>query len=173
MTSLEDCINYLVERGIPYEEAVESCMIALRIMNGEQEPMVPDEVYSGSSIFNIASIEREERYVLGIALVPNHLDTNGSFFPPTTVRNAAYRFMKDYQANKFMHILKLGKQDVSIVESYILPVDIQLSGNFIPKGTWMMGMIVHNDRLWNHIKGGTIRGLSIGAHVNGGALTIS
>lgn len=141
---MDNCVDYLVSRGIPLDEARESCDIAYKLMQGHEVP-VPDAVQPTQDIYNFVPVSEgtEERYVLGVALVPNHLDNNGTFFPPTTVKKTAYNFMVNYQANKFMHMLNLDKKDVSIVESYVAPTDMTVHGRVIKKGTWLMGLVIH------------------------------
>lgn len=163
MNKFEECVAILIEKGIPESEAIEIAKVAFTSTDRSQET-VATESYN----FQLVSEESEERYVLGPVLIPNHLDLNGTMFPERIVRKTAHDFMTKYQTNKFMHMLGLREEDVNIVESYILQSDSTINGVDYKKGTWMMGIIVHNNTIWNYIKEGKIRGFSIGgrAHPN-------
>lgn len=160
---MNDCVKALLSKGISLDEAIETCEAVNKAFSEA-------EVFAGTTaVINLS--DTAERYILAPVLIPNHLDTNGTLFPPTTVRRAAHNFMIRHQANKFMHMLDLNSDDLSIVESFVAPVDMVLEGSFVKKGTWMMGIIVHNDKLWQHIKDGNLRGFSIGAVVNDDGIT--
>jgi hypothetical protein len=165
--SLESCIQMLVDIGIPLGEAEESCQIAFNYA------MEDKQFFSAPGVFLPDTENAKERYILSAVLIPNHVDSWGTMFPPTTVKNAAFQFMINYQENKFMHMLPLGKEDVSIVESYIAPIDMEIQGRLIRRGTWMMGLIIHSEVIWDHIKRGTLTGFSIGASMTNGLIKIS
>lgn len=162
--AMESCVSNLVDLGVPRNEAEEVCRVAIEHLDKQKEGM----------IFNRADINEEERYVLGPVLIPYHVDSNDNIFPPSTIRNTAFNFMEKYQLNKLMHLIELEDGSISIVESYVVPTDnFVVNGKSYPKGTWMLGVKVHNDKLWEHIKKGDITGFSIGGRLVDGYLTIA
>ena len=50
---------------------------------------------------------------------------------------------------------------IKIRESYLAPVDFQLGNRKIKEGTWVMGMHIISDILWEEVKSGYITGFSI------------
>lgn len=50
---------------------------------------------------------------------------------------------------------------ITIRESFLAPVDFEVGGRNIKKGTWVMGMHVKDDLLWEQVKRGGITGFSI------------
>ena len=49
-----------------------------------------------------------------------------------------------------------------MVESYLAPADIELGGQVIRQGTWIMGVKVLDDSMWQAVKDGEYTGFSIG-----------
>jgi hypothetical protein len=56
-------------------------------------------------------------------------------------------------------------QGMSVVESWIIDDSksdkSRLYGFDLPKGTWMISMKVNNDKIWNDVKEGKVKGFSI------------
>jgi hypothetical protein len=54
---------------------------------------------------------------------------------------------------------------MSVVESWIIDDSksdkSRLYGFDLPKGTWMISMKVNNDKIWNDVKEGKVKGFSI------------
>lgn len=50
---------------------------------------------------------------------------------------------------------------LKIRESYLAPIDFELGTRKIKKGTWIMGMHIISDLLWDHIQSGKITGFSV------------
>lgn len=103
----------------------------------------------------------EERYVLGVVLAPETTDSQGDIYSHDEVRKAAHAYMENEGA--------LGKQHKEIVtgklkilESYVAPVDFEIDSESVAKGTWLMGIRVVDDDLWDGIKKGSYTGFSIG-----------
>jgi hypothetical protein len=103
----------------------------------------------------------EERYVLGIVLEPETVDAQRDIYSAAEVREAAHRFMEEYRNLGLMHREILGDQ-VKILESYLAPVEFELDGTRVRKGTWMLAVRVLDDELWKQVKAGELTGFSIG-----------
>ncbi|MBI3184627.1 MAG: DNA adenine methylase [Myxococcales bacterium] len=105
----------------------------------------------------------EERYVLGIVLEPETVDAQKDVYSGAEVRDAAHRFMEEYRNIGLMHRELLGDQ-VKILESYLAPVDFEVDGKRVKKGTWLLAARVLDNDLWKQIKDGAISGWSIGGN---------
>jgi len=105
--------------------------------------------------------EEEQRYVLGIVLVPEEVDSQGDVYSGEEVRQAAHQFMEEYQTVGVMHRDKAAPQ-VRVVESFCAPVDFAVGENTVKAGTWLLGIHVADDGLWQSVKAGELTGLSIG-----------
>lgn len=121
------------------------------------EPVVETPVHNVVKVLKTA----EERYVLGIVLVPETRDSQGDIYSHDEVRKAAHAYME--------HAGNLGKQHgeivtgkLKILENYLSPVEFVQDTETIAKGTWLMGIRVVDDDLWDDVKKGSFTGFSIG-----------
>lgn len=120
----------------------------------------------------------EERYTLGIVLVPDEADLQGDTYDKATVRRAADIFMSDYQNTGLQHNVKPGdiaafrdehpelyNGKILIVDSFVIPDemgDVVINGQTIKAGTWLMGHRWVDDALWADVKAKKYTGLSMG-----------
>jgi DNA adenine methylase len=103
----------------------------------------------------------DERYVLGVVLVPERVDAQGDVYSHEEVRQAAHRFMEEFGGLGLMHQLRVNDQ-VKVLESYLAPVDLQVGDVAVPKGTWLLAVRVQSDELWERVRAGELTGFSIG-----------
>lgn len=124
----------------------------------------------------------EERYVLGVVLEPNDgsdghpekADTDGDIYNADEVRKAAHWYMENGKLHGVLHgtefggvIYPMGTDKIVLLENYVTPVDLPVGalgvGSLpIKKGTWLMGLRINDDDLWQQVKDGELDGLSIG-----------
>jgi DNA adenine methylase len=109
----------------------------------------------------LMKVQVEKRIVTGIVLEPERVDLQGDIYDADTIEESAHNFLKDVRQMGVMH-KQFGK-DLHVVESYIAPVDFELEGKKIKKGTWLLAAKVMDDAIWNAIKNKEITGFSIGA----------
>lgn len=119
------------------------------------------------------SLDEEKRIVTGVALVPDQKvyrrnDKTGAEYYITFSREAIERIAQKFFADRnsgnvnVEHEVMVG--DCSYFESYlinrergILPVEF----SDMPDGTWMVSCKINNDKVWQLVKDGTLRGFSI------------
>jgi hypothetical protein len=115
--------------------------------------------------------EVEERYILGLVLEPTDgtdgaplkPDTQGDVYSAADIRRTAHKWMASYGEIDLNHSFKaLGDDAVAPVESFIAPADLDIGGQKVLKGSWLLGLIVKSDKLWAAIKAGQIGAYSIG-----------
>jgi hypothetical protein len=103
----------------------------------------------------------EERFVFGVVLEPDVVDTQGDTYSAEEVRKAAHRFMELHGNLGQQHdAIVTGK--LVILESYVAPVDFAVGTEAIKAGTWLLAIRVKDDGLWESIKAGGFTGFSIG-----------
>jgi len=134
-----------------------------------------DFVYFGKEKNNLtfAKIDEEKRMLVSPALIPNkqifRYDPNTDseyyvYFSPDTVKKAAELYLKHNNHHKATYEHKDRVSGVLTVESWIKEGDMdksKLYGYDLPNGTWFVKMKIENDELWNKIKAGELKGLSI------------
>ncbi len=121
-----------------------------------------------------AKLDKEKRMLVSPALIPNkqifRYDANLDqeyyvYFSPETVRKASELYLKHNNHHKATYEHQDRVAGVLTTESWIIEnpkMDkSKLYGFDLPKGTWMVKMKIENDELWNKIKEGELKGLSI------------
>jgi hypothetical protein len=103
----------------------------------------------------------EERYVLGIVLEPDTVDSQGDFYSEEDVRKAAHSYMEHHTQLGLQH-REIVTGQLKILESFLAPADLQIDNHVVRKGTWLMGIRVVDDGLWTRTKKGDFTGFSIG-----------
>ena len=134
-----------------------------------------DFVYFGKEKNNLtfAKVDEEKRMLVSPALIPNkqifRYDPNTDseyyvFFSKATVARAAELYLKHNNHHKATYEHQDRVSGVLTVESWIKEGDMdksKLYGYDLPNGTWFVKMKINNDELWNRIKDGELKGLSI------------
>ena len=134
-----------------------------------------DFVFFGKEKNNLtfAKVDEEKRMLVSPALIPNkqifRYDPNTDsdyyvYFSPETVRKASELYLKHNNHHKATHEHSERVSGVLTVESWIKEGDSDKSkmyGFDLPNGTWFVKMKIENDDLWQKIKDGTLKGLSI------------
>ena len=137
----------------------------LRLARGDSTwvaSFVPDKSAFAKTVSLIKGADPEdERYVLGIVLEPEVVDAQGDIYSAEEIRQAAHRFMEEFGGLGLMHRLRVNDQ-VRVLESYLAPVDFSVGDVLVKKGTWLLALRILSDELWEAVKQGGLRGLSVG-----------
>ena len=139
-------------------------------------PAIESEfVFFGKEKNNLtfAKVDEEKRMLISPALIPNkqifrHDPNTDSdyyvFFSKATVEKAAFLYLKHNNHHKATYQHQDRVSGVLTVESWIKEGDSdksKLYGYDLPNGTWFVKMKIENDELWQKIKAGELKGLSI------------
>jgi len=171
-----------------YEDMKETKIVELVIADDSQELAIDaislvtspaieqDFVFFGKEKNNLtfAKVDEEKRMLVSPALIPNknifrHDPNTDSdyyvYFSKETVRKAAELYLKHNNHHKATYQHQDRVSGVLTVESWIIEDTKKdkssLYGYSLPPGTWMVKMSITNDELWNKVKSGDIKGLSI------------
>ena len=134
-----------------------------------------DFVFFGKEKNNLtfAKVDEEKRELIAPALIPNkqiyRYDANTDsdyyvYFSKETVKKAAYSYLKHNNHHKATYEHQQRVAGELTVESWIKEGDSDKSKlyNFdLADGTWFVKMKIENDDLWQRIKEGELKGLSI------------
>ncbi len=141
----------------------------------ESPAIEQDFVFFGKEKNNLtfAKVDEEKRMLVSPALIPNkqifRYDPNTEseyyvYFSPETVRKASELYLKHNNHHKATYEHQDRVSGVLTVESWIKEGDMDKSkmyGYDLPNGTWFVKMKINNDDLWQKIKAGELKGLSI------------
>lgn len=106
----------------------------------------------------IKSEDEEKRLVYGIVYEPGVLDSHNDFADESTIEKAAHEFMLKYRQIDKDHDFQAGVGEV--VESYIAPADMEVNGEVIAKGTWVL-VTKATEEVWESIQKGDYKGYSL------------
>jgi hypothetical protein len=134
-----------------------------------------DFVFFGKHKNNLtfAKVDEEKRMLISPALIPNkqifRYDPNTDsdyyvYFSKETVRKASELYLKHNNHHKATYQHQERVSGVLTTESWIKEGDqdkSKLYGFDLPNGTWFVKMRIDNDDLWEKIKGGELKGISI------------
>lgn len=122
----------------------------------------------------LATINEEQRILLGAVLIPNQpiyrVQDGHEFnivFPKETIKQVQQNFSQQgYQNNSTIEHSGQQIENVTFVETWIKEDEIHdksvMHGFNEPIGTWYAAMKVNNDEIWNdYVKTGKVKGFSI------------
>ena len=110
------------------------------------------------------SLDNEKRLAMFIVLEPQEddgltTDLHGDTYTAEEVEKACHSFNLFCRKANLLH--EFETDSYSFVESYVLPVEAEIEGTLIKKGTWIAVVKAEDDFIWDGIKDGTFNGLSI------------
>ena len=151
--------------------------IAIDCISLVSDPAIEENMVYMSKAKNnltLAKVDKEKRELIAPALIPDKniyrydADTDSDYyvyFSKETVKQCAYNFLKSNNHHKATYQHQDRVAGVLTVESWIVEDPktdkSALYGYELKKGTWMVKMKIQNEMLWNKIKDGDIKGLSI------------
>ena len=155
------------------DESEELAIDAISLVNSPA--IEQDFVFFGKEKNNLtfAKVDEEKRMLVSPALIPNkHIfryDPNTDseyyvFFRPETIRKASELYLKHNNHHKATYQHEDRVSGVLTIESWIKEGEqdkSKLYGFDLPDGTWFVKMKIENDEMWNKIKDGELKGLSI------------
>ena len=122
----------------------------------------------------LAKIDEEKRMLISPALIPYkqiyryNAEQDKHYyvhFTADTVRKAAEAFIKHHNTNNATVQHEYKVTGVSVIETWISEDSktdkSSLYGYDLPKGTWFVSMRIENEDVWQQIKSGELRGISI------------
>ena len=113
----------------------------------------------------ILKADSEKHYVTGIVYEPMTEDTDGNYMTEEEIEKAAHWYMKNAGDADIQHCFEKA-EGVEVVESFVAKSDMEIEGQQIKKGTWLMTMEVADDAVWDSIEKGEITGFSMGGKGN-------
>jgi len=113
------------------------------------------------ALIKVDAPDTDERYILGVVLEPDEVDSQGDMISAEEIRDAAHRYMQTHGNVGLQHQTFVNDK-IKILESYIAPVGFEIGGQKVKQGTWLMAFRVLDDSIWKAIKSGLLTGLSIG-----------
>lgn len=118
----------------------------------------------------VKALDTEKRQALFVALEPQEGDLTSDLHEDTYTAEEVEKARESFNTNCMQtnvgHLVMVDKSVAVILESYITPVEFMIEDKFIKKGTWLQRWQFANDTLWEGVKDGTFKGISIGCTAN-------
>lgn len=116
---------------------------------------------SFASYGRIVNADAESHYITGIVYEPMTEDAHGNYMTEEEITKAAYWFAKNGNQVDLQHSFE-PLEDAAVVESYVAKCDMEINGQSITKGTWLMTVEVNDPDVFEAIEKGEITGFSMG-----------
>jgi hypothetical protein len=100
----------------------------------------------------------EKRLLYAVAMEPDVDDSHGERTTRDEIEAGAHAFLR----SGVVGLEHAEKADAEIVESWIAPVDLEINGEKVRAGSWVVVIKVHDAALWEAVKRGDIGGVSVG-----------
>lgn len=109
----------------------------------------------------IAKAQNEElRQGLYVVLEPDVVDAHGDTISADEIRKSCHNFNKSLAKANLFHLVNT--DSFSVVESFVAPVAMELNGQILKAGTWLVNL-QFSEALWEDVKADKFSGVSIGA----------
>ncbi len=109
--------------------------------------------------FDIAKADDEKMQVFGVVLEPDSVDTQGDTISAEEIERAAHRFLVKSRVIGKQH---KQKAEADVIESAIARSPFKLGDQEVKAGSWVIGVQVNDQALWEGIKSGEFTGFSVG-----------
>lgn len=144
----------------PVEKQIDSAtLLAAAALGYKVTPSTEIKKEAPQSKVQVLKADEERQIVLGIVLEPLSVDAQEDIMIPRHIEDTAHDFLANHRVVGFRH---KEEADAVVVESYIAPVDFELNGDTVKKGSWLLGVYIKDKDLWQSVKDGEINGFSIG-----------
>jgi hypothetical protein len=107
----------------------------------------------------------QQQIVYGVVLVPEQIDSQGDIIGSDEIEQAAHRFLTQYRESGLQHVGE-ALPSLEVIESYIAPIEMEVAGNPVPKGSWVMAVKINDPEIWQMVLDGTLTGFSIQGWAN-------
>ena len=128
-----------------------------------------------STSYTLSKVDDEKKEIVGPALLKKLIyrydQSSGEeyyvFFSEKTIRLLAFDYMRQQRLSNSKTDHQQRVNDVYVVESWIVEDTendkSKLLGFNVPIGTWMVRMKIDNEKVWERIKNGELKGFSVEA----------
>jgi hypothetical protein len=126
--------------------------------------------------FEFVPVERQvqqkwKRVVTGVVADPENVDSEKRKILPEVIEKMAWGFLENsrnfgvfHQKDKNGNPVVLNDK-IKVVESWVTQEKIIRNGVTIPKGAWVITVRIHDDKIWDMIVKGILKGFSFEAKV--------
>lgn len=108
----------------------------------------------------IRKTDAEKRMVYGVVYAPDEIDAHGDFTTADEIEKAAYGFMKNLRLRQIDKDHSFDPAPAYVAESWLVRAPDPLFQEE-KEGAWAVGIKIEDDSLWEAVKGGEYKALSL------------
>lgn len=101
-----------------------------------------------------------KQIVYGVVLTPDLRDSQGDIVTAEEIEKAAHKFLVNYRKHDVQHNERAA--GVETVESFVAPQDLEIAGQPVTKGSWVMATHISDADVWAQVQKDELGGYSIG-----------
>lgn len=129
--------------------------LVLNSWNLQDVPIVGEELHAP-----IFKADEERRLVYGVISESDMVDAQGDVMSARTIEDMAHDYL--IRSRKFDERHNWKAVAATLVESWIVREDTYLFGQLVKAVSWVIGVKVFDDMIWQKIKSGVYKAFSIG-----------
>lgn len=114
-----------------------------------------------TSYGRIIKADQTHHFITGIVYEPMVEDSHGNYMTEEEITKAAHWFAKNGDKVDLQHTFE-SLDGVSVVETFVAKSDMEIEGEKITKGTWVMTVEVPEGDIWKSVEKGEVTGFSMG-----------
>ena len=114
-----------------------------------------------STYGKIVKVDAENHYVTGIVYEPMTEDAQENYMTAEEIQKAAYWYAKNGDKVDLQHSFE-PLDGACVVENFVAKSDMEIEGEAIKKGTWLMTVEISDSDVWDQIEKGELTGFSMG-----------
>jgi hypothetical protein len=109
--------------------------------------------------------DEAQQIVYGVVLIPEQVDSQGDIVGADEIEAAAHQFLTQYRQSGIQHVGD-ALPSLEVIESYIAPVDMEVAGQQVPQGAWIIAVKINDPEIWQMVLDGRLTGFSIQGYAN-------
>lgn len=129
-----------------------------RLKEADYEETIRKRLPDTVSIFKV---KEEEQIVGGIVYEPKKEDSQGDYSTEEEIRQACYYYMEHARKFKLQHEGAPISSKINILENYIAPQNLDIAGEKVSKGSWILIIRIRDAALWDLVKKEKVTGFSM------------
>jgi len=107
----------------------------------------------------ISKLDEEKHIVYGVVLEPESEDTQGDVISAEEIEKTAHLFMMRARRIGLSHRRRI---EAFPVESFLAPVNFSFENQPVKKGSWVLGVKIFDEQIWQDVKAGFLGAFSVG-----------
>ena len=111
----------------------------------------------------IIKLDEDQRIAYGVVLEPETEDSQGDVIGAEEIERTAHGFLLESRRIGLGHTRKIL---AAPVESFVAPADFKFGNEEVKKGSWVLGVKIFDEQIWQDVNAGLFQAFSVGGFAN-------